>query len=69
MVGCSIARCLQIYTSVQIGYASDPKWLYDSDWFKIMNTMFLGIGNGVLGTMLMIIGPYKVSATDSERAG
>lgn len=55
--------------SVQIGYASDPKWLYDSDWFKIMNTMFLGIGNGVLGTMLMIIGPYKVSATDSERAG
>jgi len=60
---------VQIYTSVQIGYVSAPLWLYDSDWFKIINTLLLGLGNGVLGTMLMIIGPYKVSSADSERAG
>jgi hypothetical protein len=52
-----------------IGTNNDPKWLFDSDWFKIWNTFFLGLGNGLLGTLLMIIGPYKVSNNESERAG
>jgi ABC-type bacteriocin/lantibiotic exporter with double-glycine peptidase domain len=52
-----------------IGFSEDPKWLFDSDWFKILNTLILGLGNGLCGTLLMIMGPYKVSSADSERAG
>ena len=44
-------------------------YMIQTDWFKIVNTLLLGLGNGVLGTMLMIIGPYKVTSADSERAG
>ncbi len=52
-----------------IGFNNEPKWLFDSDWFKILNTFWLGLGNGVLGTLIMILGPYKVSNSESERAG
>jgi ABC-type bacteriocin/lantibiotic exporter with double-glycine peptidase domain len=52
-----------------IGFTEDPQWLFGSDWFKILNTLVLGFGNGFLGTILMVMGPYKVSSADSERAG
>jgi len=52
-----------------IGFNEQPKWLFDSDWFKILNTFLIGLGNGLLGTLLMILGPYKVSSGESERAG
>lgn len=52
-----------------IGFSESPKWLFDSDWFKILNTVLLGLGNGFLGTLLMVLGPYKVSNGESERAG
>ncbi|CDW71661.1 equilibrative nucleoside transporter [Stylonychia lemnae] len=50
-------------------FNEDPKELFDSDWFKIINILFIGFGNGFLGTILMMIGPYKVSNMESERAG
>lgn len=43
--------------------------LYDANWFKMLNTIILGLSNGLLGTLLMILGPYKVQQPDSERAG
>lgn len=52
-----------------IGFNESPTWLFDSDWFKILNIVVLGLGNGLLGTMLMMLGPYKVSFGESERAG
>lgn len=52
-----------------IGFQDEPRWLFDSDWFKIINVLTLGLGNGLLGTLLMIMGPYKVNSGESERAG
>jgi hypothetical protein len=52
-----------------IGFNERPGSVYDTDWFKTLNTVFLGMGNGLLGTMLMIMGPYKVSSSEAERAG
>jgi hypothetical protein len=43
--------------------------LFGSDLFKIMNAFWLGFGNGLLGTFLMIIGPQRVDKHDSEKAG
>ena len=65
----SSIRFIQIYTLLMIGFSEKPRWLFGSDWFKILNTFLLGLGNGALGTLLMIIGPYKVSSNDSEKAG
>ena len=52
-----------------IGFSENPQWLFNSDWFKLLNTGLLGLGNGLLGTLLMIMGPHKVSCGESERAG
>eukprot|EP00347_Sterkiella_histriomuscorum_P012064 403370027 len=65
----SLIRIITVYTSLMIGFNEEPKFIFDSDWFKILNTVFLGFGNGFLGTILMMIGPYKVSNQESERAG
>ena len=56
-----------IYTSLQIG--TSQKGVFEQDWFKIINTVIIGFGNGLLGTMLMTLGTYKVSANEAERAG
>lgn len=42
---------------MMIGLNREPYWLFNSDYFKIMNTFVLGFGNGFLGTFLMMIGP------------
>ena len=34
-----------------------------------MNTFLIGLGNGMLGTFLMILGPKKVDKIDAEKAG
>ena len=65
----SLIRLICIYTSLMIGFNEEPKELFDTDWFKIVNIIFIGFGNGFLGTILMMIGPYKVSSIESERAG
>jgi len=65
----SLVRTVCVYTSIMIGIKHEPEFLFDSDWFKILNTLFIGFGNGLLGTLLMILGPYKVSNVESERAG
>ena len=65
----SFIRVACIFTSMMIGFNEEPRDLFDADWFKIINTILIGFGNGFLGTILMIIGPYKVSNIESERAG
>lgn len=65
----SFIRMGCIYTSIMIGFNEEPKWLFDADWFKLINTFIIGFGNGFLATILMMIGPYKVSNMESERAG
>jgi len=65
----SLLRAVCIYTSIMIGIDHEPKEIFDTNWFKIINTTFIGFSNGFLGTLLMIIGPYKVSNQESERAG
>ena len=65
----SLLRMILIYTSLMIGMQESPKWLFDADWFKIINNFLIGFGNGFLGSLLMILGPQRVSNYDSERAG
>ncbi len=67
----TLTRPLQIYTSLMIGFSDPehPSLLFDTDWFKIINTLILGLGNGLLGTLLMIMAPYKASQSEAERAG
>jgi equilibrative nucleoside transporter 1/2/3 len=60
---------IQIYTSLMIGFSENPRWLFNSDLFKILNIIVLGFGNGFLGTLLMVLGPVKVQNSESERAG
>jgi hypothetical protein len=52
-----------------IGFNENPRWLFNSDLFKIVNIIVLGFGNGFLGTLLMVLGPVKVQNSESERAG
>ena len=51
----SLLRSVCIYTSIMIGIDHEPKVIFGTDWFKIMNTLFIGFGNGFLGTLLNLI--------------
>ena len=57
----SLLRAICIYTSLQIGFNEEKDSILNTDWFKILNTLILGLGNGFLGTILMMMGPYRVT--------
>lgn len=59
----SLLRAVCIYSSLQIGFNEDEDSILNSDWIIITNTLILGLGNGFLGTILMMIGPYRVSSS------
>lgn len=69
LVSLSYLRLIFIFTSLMIGLNKNPTWLFGSDWFKLLNSILIGFGNGVLGTFIMIKGATIVSRKESETAG
>ena len=49
MIG-SYMRTIFVASCIMIALKSEPQFLFDHDWFKILNMMLFGITNGYIGT-------------------
>lgn len=52
-----------------IQLASEPAWIFQSDWFRITNIWLVAATNGYNVAAVMLYGPQQVKDTDKERAG
>ena len=50
MLGLSYIRVVFIATSYLINYNTAPSWLFQADWFKLLNMALFAFTNGYCGT-------------------
>jgi equilibrative nucleoside transporter 1/2/3 len=50
-------RVLFFATYLPIAFGSKPTFLFDEDWFKMLNTFLFGLTNGFLSTRCAILAP------------
>lgn len=65
----SIFRFIFIPTSIMIQLNLGPSYIFQSDWFKMLNMMIFSFTSGFTTTLLMVFGPSSVSHEDKEKAG
>jgi hypothetical protein len=62
-------RIIHIPLSIFIELALPPKWLFQSDWFRILNISIFGFTQGYATALVMMLGPEQVKNTEKEKAG
>ena len=62
----SLARVIFVVTFMMTTWQVKPDWLWDSDWFKIINQLLFSFSNGYLSTLCAIKAP---GAVEGERKG
>jgi hypothetical protein len=65
----TFGRLIFITSAVLVQKSVSPAWLFQSDWFKIVNIWLFAATNGYNMAVIMLFGPQKVKAIDKERAG
>ena len=60
------ARFLCVGTFLLIAFEVKPVWLFDADWFKVINLAVFAFGDGHLGTVCSVKAPQTV---EGERKG
>ena len=65
----TVLRLIFIPTSVLVQLSSNPTWIFNSDWFRILNMALFAFSNGYNSTLLMIYGPQFADENSKERAG
>lgn len=65
----SSSRLIFIPLFVLIQLNASPAWIFQADWFRIVNMALFSLTNGYNSTLLMIYGPTIVKDADKERAG
>ena len=53
----SFGRIIFFATYFLIMFNVKPTWLFDADWFKLLNTLLFGVTNGYFSTLCAILGP------------
>lgn len=62
-------RLVFIPLFVLIQLEANPAWIFQSDWFRILNMALFAITNGYNSTLCMIYGPTLADEANKERAG
>ncbi|CAI2362582.1 unnamed protein product [Moneuplotes crassus] len=65
----TITRLVFIPTSVLVQLNSRPSWIFQSDWFRILNMALFAVTNGYNSTLCMMYGPSQTDKNSKERAG
>lgn len=65
----TFGRIIFIATGVMVQKSLTPAWLFQSDWFRILNIWLFAATNGYNVGIVMLLGPKQVEARDKERAG
>ena len=53
----SASRVIWFATFLLVAFQVGPSWLFNSDWFKILNIMIFSITNGFLATLCAVKAP------------
>jgi equilibrative nucleoside transporter 1/2/3 len=59
----SILRLLFIATFLLTDFEAPPQWIWNTDWFKIVNLFFFGFTNGYISTLCAVKAPGTVKET------
>ena len=65
----TLSRLIHIPLSIFIQLNLSPSWLFQSDWFRILNVSIFGFTQGYNTALIMMFGPENVKRTEKERAG
>ena len=60
------SRVIFIATFLLTDFAAPPTWIWDVDWFKVLNLVLFAFTNGYLGTLCAVKAPGTVK--ESRRA-
>mmetsp|Transcript_17769 Transcript_17769/g.30087 ORF Transcript_17769/g.30087 Transcript_17769/m.30087 type:complete len:115 (+) Transcript_17769:1179-1523(+) len=64
-----ILRLVFIPTTILIAFKSNPEWLFDGDWFKIVNMIIFALSNGFISTLCAIKAPSFAKEDQREQIG
>ena len=65
----NLSRVLFLATFLLVFYQVPPKWLFESDWFKLLNVALLAFSNGMFNTNCSIMSPMQVSDDRKSAVG
>lgn len=65
----TIARVVHVPLSIAIQLALSPSWLFQADWFRLVNISLFALTQGYNTSLLMIYGPQSVQDHQKEKAG
>ena len=65
----SYSRIIYFVFYFLIMFQVAPQWLWDSDWFKILNTFMFGLTNGYFATLCAVLGPATVEEKYRQECG
>jgi len=57
IISVSASRIIFLATFLLVAFQVGPGWLFNSDWFKILNIMVFSFMNGFVGTICAIKAP------------
>ncbi|CAI2366910.1 unnamed protein product [Moneuplotes crassus] len=69
IISLTITRLIFIPLSVLVQIGSTPSWIFESDWFRILNMAIFALTNGYNSTLCMVYGPSCTDKNSKERAG
>jgi len=65
----TLSRIVHIPLSIFIQLALSPSWLFQSDWFRILNMSVFGFTQGYATALVMMLGTQNVKPSEKQRAG
>lgn len=65
----TLSRLAHIPQSIAIQLALPPGWLFQADWFRLLNVVLFSFTQGYNTALVMMFGPQKVRDSQRERAG
>jgi hypothetical protein len=65
----NLTRVIFLATFLLVFYSVPPKWLFESDWFKLLNVAVFAFSNGMLNTNSSIMSPQQVSDERKSAVG
>lgn len=65
----TVGRAIFIFTGIAVQLCMSPAWIFQSDWFRIINMLLFAVMNGYNISLIMLFGPQRVKTLDKERAG
>lgn len=69
VVALSLLRTIFIFTTLATAVQASPAWLFQSDWFRLLNLALFALSNGYVSTLCTVLAPQMVSKDQQQQVG